>query len=107
MRKRIIIVVLAAAALVASALRRAGAFHRAPTDRILLSGNIELTEVDLSFKTPGKLVELRAADGDAVKKGQLLARIDPDQLQKTRTAGEATIAAANSGLTQLVGCTGD
>jgi HlyD family secretion protein len=100
MRKRIIIVVLAAAALVAAALWRAGAFHRAPTDRILLSGNIELTEVDLSFKTPGKIVELRAAEGDAVKMGQLLARIDPDQLQKTRGAGAAAMASASSNLAQ-------
>jgi HlyD family secretion protein len=101
MKKRIVIVVLAAAALVAAALWRAGAFYRLPADRILLSGNLELTEVDLSFKTPGRIVELRVGEGDAVKKGQLLARIDPDQLQKTRVAGEAAMAAAHSGLTQL------
>ena len=99
--KKIIPVVLIVAAVVAAALWRSGAFRGVPTDRILLSGNIELTEVDVAFKTPGKLIELRVDEGDAVKKGQLLARIDPDQLQKTRGANEAAVTAASSGLTQL------
>jgi len=101
MRKKIIPAVLIVAAVVAAALWRSGAFRGVPTDRILLSGNIELTEVDVAFKTPGKIVDLRAVEGDAVKKGQLLARIDPDQLQKTRGANEAAVTAASSGLTQL------
>ena len=101
MRKRIIPVVLIVAAVVVAALWRSGIFRGVPTDRILLSGNIELTEIDVSFKTPGKIVDLRVAEGEAVKKGQLLARIDPDQLQKTRGANEAAVTAASSGLTQL------
>lgn len=101
MSKRIIPILLIVAAVVGLALWRSGAFRRLPTDRILLSGNIELTEIDVSFKTPGRIVELSLNEGDAVKKGQLLARIDPDQLRKLRDAGEATIVAANSGLTQL------
>ena len=101
MRKKIIPVFLIVAAVVAAALWRSGAFRGVPTDRILLSGNIELTEIDVSFKTPGKIIELRVDEGDAVKKGQLLARIDPDQLQKTRGANEAAVTAASSGLTQL------
>jgi HlyD family secretion protein len=101
MKKRIIPVILIVAAVVALTLWRTGALRRTPTDRILLSGNIELTEVDVSFKTAGKLIDLRVAEGAAVKKGQVLARIDPDQLQKMRGANEAAIAAANSGLTQL------
>jgi HlyD family secretion protein len=101
MRKKIIPVVLIVAAVVAAALWRSGAFRGVPTDRILLSGNIELTEVDVAFKTPGKIVELRAVEGEAVKKGQLLARIDPDQLQKLRGANQAAVTAASSGLTQL------
>ncbi len=101
MRKRIVIVTLIVAAVVVFTLWRTGALHRTPTDRILISGNIELTEIDISFKTPGKLVDLRVEEGDGVKRGELLARIDPDQLQKMRAANEATIVAANSGLTQL------
>ena len=32
-------------------------------------GNIELTQVDISFKVPGKLVERTVDEGDFVKKG--------------------------------------
>ncbi len=101
MRKRIIPVLMIVAVFAAIALWRSGAFRGVPKDRILLSGNIELTEVDISFKTPGKIIELRVAEGDAVKRGQLLARLDPDQLIKSRIASEAAITGANSGLTQL------
>lgn len=101
MKKRIIPVLAVAAAIVGLALWKAGAFRRTPGDRILLSGNIELTEVDIAFKTPGKLVELTVEEGDAVKRGQLIARIDPDLLLRQKTREEAGIAAASSGLAQL------
>ena len=31
--------------------------HQAPTDRILVSGNIELEQVNIGFKTAGRVVE--------------------------------------------------
>src|SRR5579872_3788656 len=40
--------------------------------------NIELTQVDISFKVPGKLVERTVDEGDSVKRGMLIARIDRD-----------------------------
>ncbi len=66
------------------------------TDRILLSGNIELTQVDIAFKLPGRLIELAAEEGTEVRQGTLLARLDADQLQKQRTLNEAGVAVADS-----------
>lgn len=45
------------------------------------SGNIEATEIDIAFKTSGRIVELSAEEGDQVEAGQLLARLDEDQLR--------------------------
>ena len=42
----------------ASLLLALAACNKTPDNRILLSGNIELKQVDISFKTPGRLVEL-------------------------------------------------
>ena len=59
-------------------------------NRIKVSGNIELTEVGIAFKTSGRLIERAVDEGAAVKKGMMLARLDNDQLtaQKDReTAG--------------------
>ena len=41
--------------------------HTNDGNRILVSGNLELTQVDISFKVPGKLVELDVDEGSYVK----------------------------------------
>ena len=45
----------------------------AERDRIRLSGNIELTEVEVAFKIPGKIVELTVEEGDQVEVSQVIA----------------------------------
>ncbi|MBE0657114.1 MAG: efflux RND transporter periplasmic adaptor subunit [Bryobacteraceae bacterium] len=74
---------------------------RADEGLIRLSGNIELTEVDIAFKTAGKLVELNADEGDAVKKGQTLARLDAAELERSLERESATVDGARSALAQL------
>ena len=46
------------------------------------------TESRLSFRVGGKLLERRAELGDSVKAGQLLARIDPTDLQLGQEAAQ-------------------
>lgn len=41
-----------------------------------LFGNIEIRQVDLSFRVEGKIAKMLAEEGDSVKKGQLLAYLD-------------------------------
>lgn len=74
---------------------------RAEEGLIRLSGNIELTEVDIAFKTAGKLVELSVDEGDAVKKGQLLARLDTAEFDRSLERESAGVDAARSALAQL------
>src|SRR5689334_19661541 len=57
---------------------------RGSENRIVVSGNIELTEVNIAFKTAGRLIERNVDEGDTVKKGQVLARLDRDQLTAQR-----------------------
>ena len=65
-------------------------------NRIKVSGNIELTEVGIAFKTSGRLIERAVDEGDAVKKGMIVARLDNDQLtaQKNREAAGLQLAVA-------------
>lgn len=69
-------------------------------NRIKLSGNIELTQVDISFKVPGKLVERTVTEGDPVKKGQLVARIDEVQTMRQKMAQTAGVETAEMQLRQ-------
>ncbi len=78
--------------------------HRASSDDgrvIRISGNIEMTQVDIAFKTPGRLIELNTEEGQFVKKGMILARIDKETVERQRTRETAGVASAESQLTQL------
>lgn len=66
-----------------------------------LSGNIELTEVDLSFKGAGRLAELLVDEGDFVKKGQVIARLDSRETEQSLARERAGVDSASSALTQL------
>jgi len=94
MKKRIIIaVILLAAAGAVFAYKTAG---RKPSNRIVVSGNIELNEINIAFKTAGRLVERTVDEGDAVKKGQLIARLDRDQLSAQREREQAGLLSSES-----------
>src|SRR5262245_49612883 len=67
-----------------------------PDTTIRLSGNIELTEINVAFKTAGKLVELGADEGTAVHRGMLLAGIDQDQIQRQLKKAQTVVAPAKS-----------
>lgn len=80
------------------------AYWRLPKDdpsRIRLSGNLEITEVSAAFKTPGRITEILVKEGDTVKRGQVLARMETDALEMARARDRAGIAAAESALAQL------
>lgn len=52
------------------------------TDEIQISGSLlPDEEVDLSFETSGKVITINFEEGSAVKKGQLLAKVNDRQLQ--------------------------
>jgi HlyD family secretion protein len=99
--KRIIlpIVLLVAAAVVGIYIY--GRLHPKNTNTLAVSGNLELTEVDISFKVPGKLIELNVDEGAFVKKGMVIARIDRDQVERQRSRDEASLVNSQSQYEQM------
>ncbi len=78
--------------------------HRSSSDDdkvIRISGNMEMTQVDVAFKTAGRLVELNTDEGQLVKKGMVLARIDKENVERQRTRDMAGVVSAESQVTQL------
>ena len=51
--------------------------------KLTLYGNIEIRQVDLSFRVEGKIKNMLFEEGDNVKKGQLLAYLEPTTYQAT------------------------
>src|ERR1043165_1004123 len=99
MKKGIIIVLVLVAVAAAGMYAYRGA-NSAPANKIVVSGNIELTEVNIAFKTAGRLVERTVDEGDMVKKGQVIARLDRDQLLAQRERESAALASAQAQLAQ-------
>jgi len=79
--------------------------HR-PNDRILVSGNIELTEINISFKIAGKLIERAVDEGDCVTKGMLIARIDRDQLLRQHEREKAGLGSNRQQLEEALSAVG-
>jgi HlyD family secretion protein len=69
--------------------------------RIAVSGNIEATTVDVSFKIPGKIEQLLVEEGDFAKAGQLVAVLEHKDLLAQKTRAEASLEAARSRLPSL------
>jgi HlyD family secretion protein len=100
-RKALLIAILLLVAAVAVAgVLRSGWWKRDDPNRIHLSGNIELTQVDISFKVAGKLIERTVDEGDPVKKGQLIARIDRDTMERQKDRDAAGVFSAETELRQ-------
>ncbi|TGS57623.1 biotin/lipoyl-binding protein, partial [Mesorhizobium sp. M3A.F.Ca.ET.201.01.1.1] len=52
------------------------------------NGRIEAVEIDISTKAPGRIKEILVGEGDFVKAGEVLARMDTTQLEaQQRQAG--------------------
>jgi len=58
------------------------------------NGRIEATEYDVATKRAGRVEEVRVREGDLVQAGQVLARIDIDELSAQRLEAEAQLARA-------------
>jgi HlyD family secretion protein len=58
------------------------------------NGRIEATEIDVATKIAGRVEEILANEGDFVRAGQVLARMDTDVLEARRREAEAQLAQA-------------
>lgn len=62
------------------------------------NGRIEADAIDISTKFAGRIAELRAQEGDLVKGGQILARMDTSDLEASLGRAEAQVRQAQQAL---------
>jgi len=91
-----IVAVLAVAALLYFVLR-----PRGDAGALDASGTVEATDAQLGFQAAGRIDTILVDEGDRVKTGQLLARLDVSELTARRAQAVAQLAAARAGLTEL------
>lgn len=68
---------------------------------LVSSGNVEVTEVDLGFKVPGRVEKLLTDEGRSVLAGGIVATLDRSELLRQIEAQEAVIDANSARLLEL------
>jgi HlyD family secretion protein len=91
------LIALAAAALVWWAVGR----HGPAATELVAHGNIDIRQVELAFNASGRIEQVLVHEGDRVKAGQLLARLDTTRLQLALTQAKALAAAQRSQVAKL------
>ncbi len=72
------------------------------TGVLRLSGNIEVTDVQLAFKIAGHVEKRLVDEGHSVTQGQLIALLDSADLRQQVEIRKAELAAAQAALTELL-----
>ena len=68
---------------------------------MLLSGNVEITETNVGFKIPGRVIEIPVEEGSVVKEGDVLARLDGAELSSVVAQNRASLQEASARLSEL------
>jgi HlyD family secretion protein len=77
--------------------------HRAnKADSLTLYGNVDIRQVQLAFNGAERITQMLAKEGDAVKKGQLVATLDTDRLQHNVDLQQAQVMAQRQVVARLV-----
>ncbi|MBN2123029.1 MAG: efflux RND transporter periplasmic adaptor subunit [Deltaproteobacteria bacterium] len=77
-------------------------FNRDPNSgRLVISGNIEVTDARLSFKIPGRLLERVVDEGETAKAGQIVARLESQDQEIALAQAEANLAYSRAVLSEL------
>ncbi len=73
-----------------------------PSNQVTVYGNVDIRQVQAAFNDNGRLLKLLVQEGDRVKKGQLLAEIDPVRFQDAVDKASAAVAAQQQVLARLL-----
>jgi HlyD family secretion protein len=99
-RGRLLLLLLTGSA-IALLLGACARSDRSRTGELVLSGNIEVTDAQLSFKIPGRVAARPVSEGDRVQTGQLIAQLDDAEQTQQLALRRAELAAATAALAEL------
>jgi len=101
-RKRIIGIVAVLALVVAAFATNGFGLLGGRDDGVLkLYGNVDIREVDMAFRVPGRIATMAVDEGDKVQAGQLLAALDTASIDAQVNEANAAVAQAQAQLAKL------
>lgn len=99
--RKIVIIVVALVVIISAVLYFATRRKGPDNTKIKVSGNIEVTEVQASFKVPGRVKERLIDEGETVTVGQVLARLDDEDFAHELAQRQKGMQALSSSLEEL------
>jgi len=99
MKKRILLI--GVLALAAAGIGLWLSQRHTPGDALVLYGNVDLREVDLAFNGSQRVQSVLVQEGDRVRKGEVLARLDVSRLQPQLAQARAQAAAQQAAVARL------
>jgi HlyD family secretion protein len=93
MKKNALVMSLALLALAASGTAWWFAHRSDPSLELVLYGNVDLRQVELAFNNSERIASVLVQEGDRVRKGEILARLDIGRLWPQVRGAEARVAA--------------
>jgi len=101
-RKRIAVIVGGIALIAAAfATRGFGLFGTAEDEALVLYGNVDIREVDMAFRVPGRIDTIEVEEGEKVGRGELLATLDVASIDARAGEADAGVAQARAQLAKL------
>ncbi|MDR2455908.1 MAG: efflux RND transporter periplasmic adaptor subunit [Deltaproteobacteria bacterium] len=91
MIKKIVFFILAAAFIIAYVHQRRAEVKSPTEGALVLYGNVDIRELTLGFRVPGRVEAMLKEEGDQVHPGELLARLDAKPYQDDLEVKEAQI----------------
>lgn len=100
---KIRVVVLMAIAIIALGLLLYWQLHNNEGDDgvLRLYGNVDIREVELAFRQPGRLAHMTFDEGDAVSAGEVMASLDAEPYRDRLAAAQAELQAVQAELAKL------
>lgn len=102
MNRKIILLPIAAVVLAASAAWYSGNHRSAGADALTLYGNVDIRQVQLAFNASERIVQMLAREGEPVRQGQLLAKLDTERLSRSVDLQQAQLASQQQVVDRLL-----
>lgn len=100
--KRVLAVILVVLGIIGAAAYYFLSRNHVPEKTVTIYGNIDIRQVQAAFDDNGRILDLKVQEGDRVKKGQLLAELDPVRFQDAVARDQGQVAAQEQVLARLL-----
>lgn len=100
-RRSMLIVAIVAAILLGAIATRGFGLFAGSGGTLTLYGNVDIREVDMAFRVPGRIETIAVDEGDKVRKGQVLAILDTASLDARINEASAQVGRARAEFEKL------